>query len=189
MPTTPPPTAAQTKPLAKPLAKPIPKILTPAEKAKAAKDAKREARMTELREQAKKFRPQIVIRPSDSGRYLSLAATFLQADDLEGAEAAAELATSCDESSGDAWIALGVARARQKKWELAAEAYEKAAALKPTEVGVWTDLGETYVSMSEFIKAAAALKQACELDPKAEHPAGRRARAVVGRTLAILRKG
>ena len=44
-------------------------------------------------------------------------------------------------------------------------------------------------SLLDFIHAAQALKQALLLDPEAKHPAGRRARAIVGRTVSRLKKG
>ena len=44
-----------------------------------------------------------------------------------------------------------------------------------------------HASRSAIRQRLAALRQAMLLDPKAQHPSGRRARAVVGRTVGLLK--
>jgi cytochrome c-type biogenesis protein CcmH/NrfG len=118
---------------------------------------------------------------------LRLAAMFLKEKDYEGVAAAAEAATQRDPKSFEAWSLLGMARAKLKLYETAIPPYLKAAELRPDEVTTFTALGELMLGIADFGRSAQALRRACELDPKAETPAGRRARALIGRTIAKLR--
>lgn len=124
----------------------------------------------------------------DAAKYVRLAGAFIHAKEYDGAEGAAEVATACDPQDFNAWVALGVARARMQHFAEALPAYLNALKLNPNDVACWTDVGELYVSLLDFQKAADALKQAMELDPKAEHPSGRRARAIVARVIGQLKK-
>ena len=123
----------------------------------------------------------------DAARLTRLAAGFHVAEDFPAAETTAELATQCAPNLFEAWALLGAARGRQKKLTEAKVAYERAVALRPNDIVTLTDLGEVEIQLMEYEKAAGYLRRALELDPKATHPSGRRARAVVGRTLALLR--
>lgn len=127
-------------------------------------------------------------RTEDATKLVRIAAAFAADQDWEAAEGAAELAAACDPQSFEAWSTLGALRARQKNYERAIPCYVKALELAPNDIQSWTDLGELFTLMMDYEKAAAALRQAMTLDPKAEHPGGRRARAIVGRTLALLKK-
>jgi len=124
----------------------------------------------------------------DAAKYVRLAGAFIHAKEYEGAEGAAEVATACDPQDFDAWVTLGVSRARLQRFTEALPAYLNALKINPSDVACWTDLGEIYVSLLDFQKASEALKQAMELDPKAEHPSGRRARAIVARVIGQLKK-
>ncbi len=124
----------------------------------------------------------------DGARFAKLAALHLVEQDFDSAEVAALLATGANPALFDAWLALGVARAKRGEHALAVPAYLKALALDPKDVGAWTDLGEVYLALMRYDEAAAAFRQSITLDPKAQHRAGRRARAVVARTLSKLRK-
>jgi len=127
------------------------------------------------------------LKPEDGPRLARLAAAFHGAQDFPAAEAAAELAAECRPDLFEAWALLGAARAKQKKLAEAEPAYERALSLRPNDITSLTDLGEVQVQLMAYDKAAAHLRKALELDPTATHPSGRRARAVIGRTLALLK--
>lgn len=82
-----------------------------------------------------------------------------------------------------------MALARGKEYQSAVQSYLAALNIRPNDLECWTDLGEAYVALGEYQLAAQALKQAMQIDPKAEHPSGRRARAIAGRTTAMLKRG
>jgi cytochrome c-type biogenesis protein CcmH/NrfG len=117
------------------------------------------------------------------------AAACLGEGDFQGAEIAAKAAIAADRESFEAWAILGVSFAKQKYFRLAAECFERALALRPNDVESWVWLGESMISMLDYEGAATALRRALQLDPQATHPAGRRARAVVGRTIRKLSQG
>jgi cytochrome c-type biogenesis protein CcmH/NrfG len=122
-----------------------------------------------------------------SAFYLTAAAARCYGDkDYRGAELAAKTALASDPYSHPAWMVLGGALAKQKYFRLAAECFEHALRLRPNDVEAWVALGESFVSMLDYKAASVALKRALELDPEAAHPAGRRARAIVGRTIKKL---
>lgn len=121
---------------------------------------------------------------ADAPQLSGFAATLLGEDDLEGAAAAAEVATIADPRWFDAWLILGAARARQALEEKALEAYARAAALKPNDVRVWTDVGELKLILLDYAGAAKALKLALQADPQGETPAGRRAQYLIAKTFA-----
>lgn len=126
---------------------------------------------------------------SDALAFAKLAATHLNQNQWDEAEAAALLGTRADATSFECWLALAVARARRGDHSLAIAPYLQALALKPDDIGAWTDLGEVYLALLRHDEAAAALKHAIALDPEAKSAPSRRARAVVGRTLSGLKKG
>lgn len=115
-----------------------------------------------------------------------VAASALEDKNWRGAELAAKTALANDRHSHPAWMILGAALAKQKYFRLAAECFEHALRLRPNDVEAWVALGESFVSMLDYKSASVALKRALELDPDAAHPAGRRARAIVGRTIKKL---
>jgi Tfp pilus assembly protein PilF len=120
-------------------------------------------------------------------RLVGLAAKLCQGGDFIAAEGAAEAALLMTPTEHDAWVVLGTAHARQGHHERAVRCFEQAIALAPNDVASHTDLGELLLELGAYSRAAAALERAMELDPKAEHPSGRRARAIVAKTLTKLR--
>jgi cytochrome c-type biogenesis protein CcmH/NrfG len=124
----------------------------------------------------------------DAVAFVQLAGHLLAEEHFEAAEAAAGLAVVADRSSFRAWLALGVARARQGRHSAAIEAYLHALALDPKHVAAWCDLGELYLARLDCAQAAAAFRQVIALDPDAQHPSGRRARAVAVKTLGKLKQ-
>jgi tetratricopeptide (TPR) repeat protein len=128
------------------------------------------------------------LRKEDAPRFIALAARFLEQKDADAAQAAAEAAVACDGDSADAIFALGVTLAHNKEFTRAAACFEKVAAARPNDVAVWTNLGECHLSGMRYAAAADAFRRAMELDPNSEHPSGRRARAIVARTLIKLQK-
>ncbi|MCC6807691.1 MAG: tetratricopeptide repeat protein [Deltaproteobacteria bacterium] len=127
--------------------------------------------------------------PADAPKLASLAHAVAADGDFGAAQAAAQMATTADPKCFDAWVMLGLAHAKQNKPSRAAPCFVKALELRPDDVACWTDLGECLTMLMDYPRAAAAFRQAMLLDPNADHPSGRRARAVVGRTIALLRKG
>lgn len=134
-------------------------------------------------------RPSTPLTAADAPRLLGLARAFLDDKDYVSAEAAALAAATLDPGSLMAWAGLGVARARLARHDGAVDAFLKALAIDPKATAVWVDLGEVYLTQGRYAFAAEALRNACELDKTAATPEGRRARALVGRTLSLLRKG
>lgn len=126
---------------------------------------------------------------SEAESFTRLGAKALQKGDNAGAAAAAQIAVKANPKLFTAWLLLGASLARLKHHKEAVDAYIKALTLNPTDIGAWADLGELYVLTMQYGEAVAALKQAMLLDPDAKHPAGRRARAVAGRTMALLDRG
>jgi len=77
-------------------------------------------------------------------------------------------AVSLDSGHFDGWNLLGSAYYAKGEFPLAAEAYEKAAAIKPDAAEVQRSLGLTYLELKETAKAEAALKRAVADDGGAE---------------------
>lgn len=122
----------------------------------------------------------------DAQRWYRMAAAALTEERLEEAIAGATQATSLDAAHFRAWVCLGSAYARAGRNTQAVPCFLRALALSPQNIACWTDLGEAYIALLDYEHGAQALRQAVALDPHAADPAGRRARAVVGRTLSFL---
>lgn len=75
-----------------------------------------------------------------------------------------KLAVSLDPAHFNGWSLLGSAYFTQGEFALAAEAYEKAAAIKPEAADVQRGLGLAYAELKEMEKAEAALKRAYAID-------------------------
>lgn len=144
-----------------------------------------EAALAAYLKKAKRSQPKLT--PADAERFSRLALTLLKQGDLAGSAAAAELATRANPQSRDAWVVYGSAHAKAKQFKPAEQGYKRALALDPKHLSSWTALGEIYLSQHQFKQATVALKQACMLDPECKHPAGVRARALIGRAIATLR--
>jgi cytochrome c-type biogenesis protein CcmH/NrfG len=123
----------------------------------------------------------------DAPRFIKLAAACAKAEDFATAQAAAEVAAQCDPKQFDAWVLVGMTRAKQKCYGDAVDPYVKAIELRPQDVSCWTALGELFIGLNDYQRAAASLKQALLLDPEAKHRSGRRARALIGRAIAKMR--
>ena len=124
----------------------------------------------------------------DGPRLLKLSAQCLVEKDYEGAQTAAAMAVTAAPDLFEAWVALGVSRAKFGDHGGAVEPFIRALALQPKAIQCWCDLGECYLTLMRYKEAAASFKQAMLLDPESKHPAGRRARAVSAKTMAQLRK-
>src|SRR5512140_1197289 len=75
-----------------------------------------------------------------------------------------KLAVELDPGSFNGWNLLGLAYYTKGEYAQAAEAYEKAAAIKPAAADVQRDLGLTYAELKDMEKAEAALKRAYEIN-------------------------
>jgi tetratricopeptide (TPR) repeat protein len=78
------------------------------------------------------------------------------------------LAVALDPAHFDGWNLLGSAYYSKGEFAKSAEAYEKAAAIKPKAPGIQRSLGLAYVELKETAKAEAALKKALETEGDAE---------------------
>jgi tetratricopeptide (TPR) repeat protein len=78
------------------------------------------------------------------------------------------LAVSLDPGHFDGWNLLGSAYYTKGDFAKAAEAYEKAAAIKPQAPGVQRNLGLAYVELKETARAEAALKKALDTEGDSE---------------------
>ena len=79
-----------------------------------------------------------------------------------------ELAVAADPDHFSSWTLLGSARFTKGEYALSAEAYERAAALKPDSAEVQRNLGLAYIEAKETEKAHSALKSAYALDGDAD---------------------
>ena len=75
-----------------------------------------------------------------------------------------KLAVSLDPGHFDGWNLLGSAYYSKSEFVLSAEAYEKAAAIKPGSADVQRGLGLAYVELKETEKAEAALKKSFDIN-------------------------
>ncbi len=75
-----------------------------------------------------------------------------------------KLAVSLDPGNFNGWNLLGSAYYTKDEFALAAEAYEKAVAIRPEAAEVRRDLGLTYAELKDVEKAEAALKRAYEIN-------------------------
>ncbi len=75
-----------------------------------------------------------------------------------------QLAVSLDAGHFDGWSLLGSAHFSKGEFALSAEAYEKAAAIKPDSADAHRGLGLAYIELKETTKAEAALKKAYALN-------------------------
>jgi tetratricopeptide (TPR) repeat protein len=79
-----------------------------------------------------------------------------------------QLAVSLDAGHFDGWNLLGSAYYTKGEFARSAEAYEKAAAIKPAGAGVQRGLGLAYLELGDLEKAEAALKKALAAEDDAE---------------------
>jgi tetratricopeptide (TPR) repeat protein len=79
-----------------------------------------------------------------------------------------KLAVSLDPGHFGGWNLLGSAYYNRGEFALAAEAYEKAAAVKPGAADVQRSLGLAYAELKDMAKAEAALKKAYDMDGGSE---------------------
>ncbi|HSA94843.1 MAG TPA: tetratricopeptide repeat protein [Acidobacteriota bacterium] len=86
-----------------------------------------------------------------------------------------QLAVSLDANFFDGWSLLGSAYYNKGEFARSAEAYEKAASIKPAAPGIERGLGLAYMELQEFEKAEAALKKAlaAEGDPESAYQLGK----------------
>jgi Tfp pilus assembly protein PilF len=119
---------------------------------------------------------------------VALAAALLERDDLAAAEGAANAALAVDPKQRDAWIVLGTALAKQNRHERALVCFEQVLALEPNDLASHVAMGELYLDLGAYNQAASSLEKAMSLDPEGKNPAGRRARAIVSKTLSRLKK-
>jgi tetratricopeptide (TPR) repeat protein len=79
-----------------------------------------------------------------------------------------QLAIGLDPAHFDGWNLLGSAYYTKGEFALAAESYEKAAALRPEAAEVQRNLGLAYLELKEMEKAEAALKKALAAEGDSE---------------------
>jgi len=86
-----------------------------------------------------------------------------------------QLAVSLDANHFDGWNLLGSAYYAKGDFARSAEAYEKAAAIKPASAGIQRGLGLAYLELGDLEKAEAALKKAlaAEGDPESAYQLGK----------------
>jgi Flp pilus assembly protein TadD len=120
---------------------------------------------------------------------LQEAARAVEAERWAEAKTFAAAAAAADPSSFEAWVLSGIACARSKDLREAVLCFQRALERRPLDLQTWVDLGECCLGINDYPRAGKALGRAIELDPRGEHPAGRRARALAGRAIVRLRAG
>ena len=97
----------------------------------------------------------------------------------EVAVAALEEAVIADPNRAEFQFAYGIALAKGGQADAALEVLARGLQLEPNNLEIWCVVGELSLDRLDYKAAAVALQKCLALDPKAEHPAGRRARALV----------
>lgn len=120
-------------------------------------------------------------------RMRALTSIAFSENDFEAAQVYADAWSIAEPRSADAWHALAAAHAKQKSFRPARECLARVVAFEPKRIGAWVDMAEACIATLDYKGAAEALKTAMTLDPNGDDPAGRRARAITGRTLTKLR--
>jgi cytochrome c-type biogenesis protein CcmH/NrfG len=120
------------------------------------------------------------LKPSatDAVGYASMGRVLVTQGDFAAAAFAFSAALEHTKSA-DLWAALGYCEQKLNRLQNAADAYEKAIHAGLDDVQVWANLGEARLDLLQYGHAAEALGKAIEKDPKGDHPASVRARALV----------
>jgi tetratricopeptide (TPR) repeat protein len=127
-------------------------------------------------------------RNADIGqRMRHLSALAFSENDFEAAQTYADAWALAEPSSADAWHTLAAAFAKQKRFRPARDCLQRAVACDPKRISAWVDMAEACIAIVDYKAASDVLRVALELDPEGKNPAGRRARAIAGRTLMKLR--
>lgn len=137
----------------------------------------------------KGLRPLTVVmgfHASDAFALAVYSVKMVKEGDVETAIAAGVLATQCDKTSFDAWVAYGCALAKGKRDAEAIVALRTAIAAQPENMSAHLHLGEVLLRGLDYKGASAELELVMTVDPLAETPEGARAQALVARTLATL---
>jgi Flp pilus assembly protein TadD len=104
---------------------------------------------------------------------------------IEGQEldAAIELgkAAVANAPRAEFYALLGLACARRGLADAGIDAFQRALRIDVADIATWTDLAEAQIERCDYDGASLALHFACELDPRAEHPSGKRARILIAR--------
>lgn len=95
------------------------------------------------------------------------------------AVAALEEAVIAEPNRAELQFAYGIALAKSGQTDSALEVLARGLQLEPSSVEVWCIVAELSLDRLDYAAAAVALQKCLTLDPRAEHPSGRRARALV----------
>jgi Tfp pilus assembly protein PilF len=108
----------------------------------------------------------------------SVAARYHEAEDDETAIKIYEGLIAMGYDLGDHHARLASAYQRSDQTEKAIRSYVAALQRKPNDLYILTNLGEMLMNRGRMGEAADLFKKVIELDPKTQHPAGKRARAL-----------
>lgn len=89
----------------------------------------------------------------------------------------------------DAYMVLAASAQKLGEEDLAFSAYEMALQAKPDDLSLNVGYAELCIKLMRYDAAEARLKHCIEKDPRAEHPAGAKARVLVLRVEQLLEKG
>lgn len=123
-----------------------------------------------------------------SERLARFGVAALEQGELNQAIAALEEAVKREPNRVDLLNALGIALARALRPVDALRYLQKSLLLAADDVEVLCVVGELSVERLDYDTAAKVLKRCLELDPKAQHPAGVRARALIKKAEKQLKK-
>lgn len=115
---------------------------------------------------------------ADAAGYASMGRVLVTQGDFSAAAFAFSAALQHSKTA-DLWSAFAYCEQKLGRLQSAADAYEKAIALGMDDVQIWANLGEARLDLLQYGHAADALGKAIEKDPKGDHPASVRARALV----------
>jgi tetratricopeptide (TPR) repeat protein len=97
--------------------------------------------------------------------YRGLAPALMQLGELEAAEAASAYLTRIEPHSPHTWVTVAAVAIRLMRHERALEAYERAAALKPQELGLRLSVGHVQKTLGRRPESEASYKAVLRLDP------------------------
>ena len=176
--------AAPSKPQAKTKSAGRPKPARPLTAEERARLAKAQSLVQQLENGQTSIAEAFGFSATDQAEFVQVARAAYQSNDFAGAADAALVALAINDSDTDAWLLMGLSLAQRRRSSAAREALNQLLKLKPDHLEGWVHLAEVELADMKAEAAAAALKKAIELDPKALTPHGLRAQILVVEALS-----
>lgn len=128
------------------------------------------------------------VNAREAEQFAKLGNELLQAGDNDNALKALELAHAGQPTNTDVAIAYAIALVRTNDVRRGRNLLAQVLVRDRQRIDVWCAIAEVDLDAMRYRAAARALKRCLELDPKAEHPSGRRARALIKKGEKLLQQ-